>query len=78
MQRNNSTKKRYESIEQPDSCPACGSNRIARIVYGLPSSSPRLMERVEKGEIVFGGCCITRDDPSWNCPDCNAKIYRHK
>lgn len=75
MQEDYLTKKRYESVEQPDSCPACGSKRIARILYGKPLHRPQLMEKVRAGEIVFGGCCIEREMPSWECLGCNAKIY---
>ena len=44
-------------------------------MYGKLSHRPQLMEKVRAGEKVFGGCCITGDDPSWECLDCNAKIY---
>jgi predicted Zn-ribbon and HTH transcriptional regulator len=27
---------KYKSIEKPDKCPECGSDKIARILYGLP------------------------------------------
>jgi len=75
MQKDNSTKKRYESVEQPDSCPACGSNRVARILYGKPSHRPQLMEKVREGKIVFGGCIIDRDNPSWKCLACATNIH---
>ena len=61
---------RYSSRHQPAQCPACGSPRIATILYGLPS------EPVEDEEqFVLGGCCITGFDPTWRCLECSTRIY---
>jgi hypothetical protein len=78
MEINHSTKKRYESAMKPDSCPACGSNKIASFMYGKPSSSERLKQKVAEGKIVFGGCCINVDNPTWKCMSCCTKIYHNK
>ena len=53
---------------RPSACPQCGSNRVVRIVYGLPG--PELMHKAQAGEVVLGGCCITANDPQWQCQDC--------
>jgi primosomal protein N' len=55
---------KYKSINKPEKCPDCGSEKIARILYGLPSFSESLRKRIENNEIVLGGCCITGNDPS--------------
>jgi hypothetical protein len=78
MKINHSTNKRYESAVKPDSCPACGSNKIASIMYGKPSSSERLKQKVAEGKVVFGGCCIGIDIPTWKCTSCNTDIYYNK
>jgi hypothetical protein len=53
MESNNSNKIKYESVSRPDSCPACGSNRIAGILYGLPAKSQQLTQDVKDGKIVL-------------------------
>jgi hypothetical protein len=54
---------RFESVRKSKTCPKCGSFRIATILYGMPAYSPELMKEEKEGKIVFGGCCITGDDP---------------
>lgn len=66
---------RYESEIKPDSCPACGSSRVARIVYGKQKYNAEFIQKVESGEIVCGGCVIKDDHPHWQCIDCLTKIY---
>jgi hypothetical protein len=78
MELNYSKSIRYESVEKPDSCPACGSDKISQIMYGKPSSSELLKQKLEEGKIVFGGCRVTGDDPSWKCFKCSTNIYRHR
>jgi len=67
--------KRYESRTQPSKCPKCGSERVARILYGEPMGSEALMADLKAGRIVLGGCCITGDDPKWQCLECETEIY---
>jgi hypothetical protein len=67
---------RYRSTKKPDKCPECGSEKIARILYGLPSFSENLRMKLEKNEVVLGGCCITGNDPSWKCIDCGIAIFK--
>jgi ribosomal protein L37AE/L43A len=59
---------------RPQSCPACGSPRLARILYGLPAFSKDLEEALEGGTVTLGGCVITGDDPEWECLECGQKI----
>jgi len=33
-------------------------------------------EEAQAGKIVLGGCEVTDDDPSWQCLDCKAKIFK--
>ena len=66
---------RYESTRKPRTCPHCGSRRIARIGYGMPAYTKKLERALEAGRIVLGGCCVTEDDPRWQCIDCSTRIY---
>lgn len=68
--------KRYEYLEKPAKCPECGSARIAKILYGLPAFSEKLEAEMKAGRITLGGCCVTDDDPVWQCTDCKVIIYR--
>ena len=45
--------KRGAKPAKPESCPECGSRRIAAILYGLPVFTPKLEEQIETGRI---GC----------------------
>jgi hypothetical protein len=67
---------KFYSTQKPKKCPACGSEKIAEILYGLPAFSERLQKMLADNEIVLGGCCITGDDPVWRCVDCKADINR--
>ena len=44
-------------------CPMCGSERVAPILYGLPANEPDEM-------VHLGGCIISEDNPSWHCKAC--------
>jgi len=61
---------------KPQKCPQCGSAKIANILYGLPIFSPELDKSLKEGEITLGGCCISDDDPTWICTECETDIYK--
>ena len=60
-------------------CPKCGSESFATIQYGLPPFDDdfRLpasyQERLDKKEIILGGCCHFPDSPKYMCLDCHFK-----
>ncbi len=54
-----------------DKCPKCGSAKVASILYGLPMFNEKLERELESGEVTLGGCCITDDDPLWQCIACD-------
>jgi DNA-directed RNA polymerase subunit RPC12/RpoP len=66
---------RYESNIKPEVCPACGSQRIAKIKYGKLKETPELHEMERTGQVIRGGCCITFDNPRFRCLDCLTNIY---
>lgn len=58
---------------RPARCPNCGSSRVARILYGMPSSD--VLPDIESGQVVLGGCGIADLDPSWECLDCHGQVH---
>jgi hypothetical protein len=52
---------------KPKKCPKCGSGKVASILYGLPMFNEKLERGLESGEVILGGCCVTYDDPLWQC-----------
>lgn len=59
-------------------CPECGSKNVAYIIYGYPMPeeyySAAFRQKLENGEITFGGCVIDLDSPKWQCNDCGFGI----
>ena len=52
------------------SCPECKSNSVAWIFWGYPGDMDWYLKAIKDKEIVGGGCCISDDDPKWECNDC--------
>ena len=52
-------------------CPACGSHRIASIVYGTPSH--HVLQQYLAGWVVLGGICHAEDAPAWYCRECERR-----
>ena len=69
--------KRFESIEKPDKCPKCGAP-VYRIQYGMPTMSEEEYFNTYHEHVIYGGCCISEDDPEWQCSKCGAAIYNIK
>lgn len=55
-------------------CPRCGSDRTAKILYGMPAMSPKLMKQLDDGEVVLGGCCIMDFAPLYHCNKCKREF----
>jgi hypothetical protein len=66
---------RYESLRKPKKCPACGAVRIATILFGMPDFSVKLQKDIDAGRTVLGGCCVSDDDPEWQCTECKILIF---
>ena len=58
----------YDKGWKRPNCPDCGSGEVATIVYGYPDVS--ILNDEQARPIVFGGCCVTEDDPEWRCLQC--------
>jgi len=59
--------------DKPAECPACGADRVARVVYGLPLFTTELERDLEEGRVVLGGCAVFDDSPQWECLGCRHK-----
>jgi hypothetical protein len=31
---------------------------------------------IAEGKIIIGGCCVSDDDPTWQCAECGAGVYK--
>jgi hypothetical protein len=45
-------------------CPDCGGELVP-VLYGYPSAEA--FKAAQRGELALGGCCVTDDDPNWQC-----------
>lgn len=66
----------FSAPRKPKICPSCGSARIASILYGYPGSDEKLRRDLDDGKIVLGGCCLTGNDPKWECVECGAQVFK--
>lgn len=65
-------KKKQTKFTNPKiACPFCGSENYARYSYGMHILDKELEEKLNKGEIILGGCCISPDSPKYHCNSCN-------
>ncbi len=67
--------RRYEARRRPRRCPACGSPRVAEVLYGYPAWSRRLGRDLDAGRVVLGGCAMPEDPERWQCLACGARIH---
>ena len=63
---------------KPRKCPECGFAPVATIQYGFPVNSLELNQAIDEGRKILGGCCVTDDDPAWECSRCGLQIYRRE
>lgn len=61
--------------KRPKNCPHCNSPRIAKILYGLPNYDNKMAKDISEEKIVLGGCCISDDDPDYQCVECGVLIF---
>jgi len=54
-------------------CPSCGSKNACHIFWGYPANMEQYLEAIAKKEIAAGGCCISDNDPKWECIKCNLR-----
>lgn len=60
-------------------CPRCGSRNTARYIYGYPIYDEEMLQMLDSGKWVLGGCCISSIEvngrvvdimPKRKCNDC--------
>jgi hypothetical protein len=61
---------------KPRKCPNCGHAPVASILYGMPNISDELFEKEQRGEVIFGGCVIELDHPTWQCSKCEMEFHK--
>ncbi len=59
--------------EQNPPCPDCKRNNVALIFWGYPGDVDWYLQATKDKEIVGGGCCVSDNDPKWECIDCYHK-----
>lgn len=50
-------------------CPKCQSVDILEIMYGYPSDEA--IKKLDRREIILGGCCVDKNNLHWQCEQCN-------
>lgn len=55
-------------------CHKCGSEQVARILYGLPVFNEELEQQIAERKLVLGGCCLSGSDPRYHCFGCGKDI----
>lgn len=56
-------------------CPRCGSESVARILWGMPAFTPEVESGLKDGSIVLGGCEITSENPpALRCGGCGLEF----
>lgn len=74
----NDRSSKVKRTKKPRKCPKCGHTPLADILYGEPLFDEELERAMNEGTITLGGCCITDDDPAWECTHCGLNIFRKR
>lgn len=64
-ERKNMTSKKTKPV-----CPHCGSDNVAKYLWGYPAFDEKLEQDLKEGRIVLGGCCLHGKDPEYHCNQC--------
>ncbi len=51
-------------------CIRCGGKNVVPILYGYPGDMDYVLKLVEEKKLVLGGCCVSDNDPAFECLDC--------
>ena len=52
-------------------CPKCGSNSVAKILYGYMNISEELDKELKEKRTFLGGCNVSLINPKWFCNKCS-------
>jgi hypothetical protein len=71
--RNGRRSKAFANPDVPEGslfkCPACHSDRVRPIAYGLPGEE--LLNEAARDRVILGGCTIFDNRPLLACLDCD-------
>ena len=73
---NNSHDEKIFRDRKPRTCPSCNGKNVAPILWGYPLETAELTQALLEKKIILGGCCLSDNDPTWECTDCYVKIWR--
>jgi len=51
-------------------CPDCKESKVADILYGMISVTPKLQKDIDGKKVILGGCMIYDGAPQWHCFNC--------
>jgi hypothetical protein len=43
-------------------------------MYGLPADD--VFDMIDREAVILGGCCVTDNDPKWQCDDCGTQYHK--
>jgi len=66
----------YFDLDNIPPCPTCGSDNVAIFIYGKPPLERAILEGLESGKIISGGCMIRVTAPKWHCYQCKNDFGR--
>lgn len=55
-------------------CPYCGSEDIAKILYGMRVMTDELKRDLAQRKVVLGGDVLLGHDPAWACNNCGRRF----
>jgi len=56
-------------------CPHCGSEIVAKALYGLTEIDETLQEEIDSEKILLGGCVKLPSSFDYYCIKCQREIY---
>lgn len=57
-------------LSKVPTCPHCQSKDVAKMIYGKPALTRQIIEGLESGKIISGGCMLHGGAPEWHCNSC--------
>lgn len=62
------------STEDVVTCPECGVEHVAVILWGMPAFTEDLQRQIDDGSVYLGGCCVSSKSPKYHCNNCGAEF----
>jgi len=56
-------------------CPHCGSDRVAKALYGVNEIDDTLQEEINEEKVLLGGCMRLPHSFDYYCINCQREIY---